>query len=93
MAMVDDEETQKRGIVGLMYYMGKTQSEFDAEIFRQAPTLLEWLPIRYGSLHMCYDDPMIRMFSPILKLQIGRMRRARLRMHDGTCAWSQIDAD
>ena len=86
MAMLDDEETQKRGVVGLMYYMGQVQAEFDAEVFRQAPKLMNWLPLRYSSLHMCHDDPMIRALAPILKLQIGRMRRARLRMHDGTCS-------
>lgn len=81
---MNDEDSQRQGVVGLIYYVGPSNAKQDQEVFYELPKLLEWLPIWYSGLHMCYNSPVIRALAPIIKLAIGTARRVRLRMHQGT---------
>jgi hypothetical protein len=83
MSLMEDVETQKRGVVALMYYIGKFESEYDGELMTRLKKLLEWLPMRYSAMHLCHNHPMVRALSPVIKLQFARNRRVRFRIHDG----------
>ena len=82
-AFEDDEDSQKRGIVGLMYFMGENSLHFDRELHTNLPAMLDWLPVRVKSLHLCTDNHYIGAFKPLLMATMGRARRVRLRIHDG----------
>ena len=84
MSMIeDDENSQKRGIVGLMYFMGEKSINFDHELHTNLPAMLDWLPVRVKSLHLCTDNRYIGAFKPLLMATMGKARRVRLRIHDG----------
>jgi hypothetical protein len=56
LAAVEDEVTQKRGMVGLFYFVGAKSLRFDREINNRVSYLLECLPFRFRALHICFDD-------------------------------------
>lgn len=59
------------------------QQEFDEELWRRGPDIIQWLPFRYTAFHVCANDFFSRALSPIIKLAIGRKHRVRLRVHHG----------
>jgi hypothetical protein len=77
MSLMEDVETQERGIVALMYYVGKFKSEYDGELFALLKKMLEWLPTRYSAMHLCHNHPMVRALAPIIKFQFETSRRVR----------------
>ena len=87
MAAVEDEETQKRGFVVLFHFVGSTLVSgiaSDITLGKMSASLLSCLPIKFTSIHICFDDPRFRIMNALLMLQMGRERRVRLRMHYGT---------
>jgi hypothetical protein len=83
-SMAEDEETQRRGVVCMIYYVGqKLAPEIDFEFATRAARLLEWLPIRFSAIHWCSDHPGTRAFKALLVLLLGHRNRARFRIHDG----------
>jgi hypothetical protein len=43
---VEDEETQRRGVVSLVYSVGPMVGEFNSEVYQGVLQIIEWLPIR-----------------------------------------------
>jgi hypothetical protein len=82
MAMAENEETQRRGIV-MINYLNEGIAKFDRELFTQAPRTIAWLPVRVCSLHFCTNNPFIRTAFSLLAKGMEQDRRARLRIHDG----------
>ena len=80
--IAEDEVNQKRGVVGLFYFNRNIPTA--KRVLQRNAQLSAWLPIRFVAGHLCYDDPRLRIFNAILMLAIGRERRVRLRMHEGT---------
>jgi hypothetical protein len=85
-----DEETQKRGFVGISYFTQVEPSYFleswkvyERITARQAD-ILDSLPIRNSSIHLCLEQVRMGMLKNLITLTIGRDRRIRLRIHDGT---------
>lgn len=80
----EDEETQRRGLVCVIYQIGELSSKFaDFEIAREAPKTVHWLPLRISGVHMCVDNPLMKMFARILLAGSGRDFRAKHRLHEG----------
>jgi hypothetical protein len=84
LAAAEDEETQIRGMVAIAYFMGNTASEFNPSLIARLPGILEWVPLRFSGLHVCFEDPRLGFFKSLLTLSVGQARRARLRIHHGT---------
>jgi hypothetical protein len=84
MAAVEDEETQKRGLVTIGYMVGKFIGKTNSELNKRLARDLEWLPVRMTGVHICYDDPKLRAWKPLAMLLMGRHLRLRTRIHDGT---------
>ncbi|KAL3916997.1 MAG: hypothetical protein SGILL_004920 [Bacillariaceae sp.] len=80
-----DELSQKRGLVAVMYFIGSTifGQEIDEELWKKGPEVLPWLPFRYTAFHLCTNDVVSHVLTPIFKLAIGRKHRCRLRVHNG----------
>ena len=88
MKALEDEETQKKGFVKVVYYVGMdTMPNFDADLmFKGAPSLFEALPFRMAAMHCCYDEPLIRPAISVVQHVIGRAGRVRFRAHYGEFA-------
>jgi hypothetical protein len=79
----DDEEVQKRGIVGCIYCVGGGM-DFDLQSIRKTAKLRKVLPVRSASVHVCSDDPRL---VPVFSLAVLSMRtrtRIRFRAHYGS---------
>ena len=79
----DDEESQRKGLVGLLYFIGDNSLGFDGDLHSKMPKLVDWLPIRVAALHLCTDDRFLRVFNSLLVAAMIRGLRVRLRIHDG----------
>ena len=80
----EDEESQKRGMVGLLYHVGPMPiAGFDRELFYKGPSSVYYLPIRMVGLHYCFDDPLIRAVVAFTMMSVGREVRVKFRVHDG----------
>jgi hypothetical protein len=79
----ESEETQKRGLVGLLYFVGGNKLEFDRDFHTRVPGLLDWIPLRVAGVHLCSNDGYLNAFNKLLTATMGRDRRVRLRIHDG----------
>lgn len=82
---IEDELTQKRGMVFLFYLVGAKSLFFDRELNNSVSYLLECLPFRLSAVHICFDDPRLRMIKALLMITLGSSRRVRVRIHDGKC--------
>jgi hypothetical protein len=82
MALAEDEETQRHGIVCINYWI-EGIAKFDRELCNLAPCIIAWLPVRICSLHFCTNNPFIRTAFSWLAEGMEQDRRARVRIHDG----------
>ena len=94
LAAAEDEETQKRGLIGILYFTNAlpfAQKLYD----RSEPRIFDWLPIKLVGAHFCscHSDARFRIIHALLLLVMGRERRVRLRMHEGTSLRSILDFD
>jgi hypothetical protein len=89
-ASEQDEESQKRGFVGISYVTQVEPSYFLErwKVYERMSTgiagLIDSLPIRCSSVHLCLEQGHMGMFKNLITLTMGRDRRIRLRIHDGT---------
>jgi hypothetical protein len=82
----DDEEAQKRGVVGCAYCVGGgiDIDMQDMQLLRKAGSLRSGLPVRFESLHVCYNNPRMSQFLSLGMLIVGTRTRMRFRAHYGT---------
>jgi hypothetical protein len=87
MKLAQDEETQKRGVVGVMYMVeqpdallaGNPQAHWETTRLRAA------CPLRFCAQHMCTDNPHLKGMLIYGMLVMGTLTRARHRDHFGRC--------
>jgi hypothetical protein len=84
-SIAEDEESQKRGIVCVLYTLDSKlkSSETNGNIWWAAASNLVSLPIRVSSFHHCYGSyigPMMKIASGI----VNSFTRARMRTHQGS---------
>jgi hypothetical protein len=80
--MADDEDAQKRGVVGFIYAMGKFN--LDLALVRKVAKLRSALPVRYDSVHICYDNPKLLPIMSLGMIVMGARSRMRFRSHYGS---------
>jgi hypothetical protein len=85
LSAAEDEETQRRGVVIIHYFMGLLSISLDPDKIKEAAALTHWIPLRIAGIHQCLNDPLLRAFASILLLGAGRERRAQVRLHGGMC--------
>mmetsp|Transcript_19560 Transcript_19560/g.36480 ORF Transcript_19560/g.36480 Transcript_19560/m.36480 type:complete len:489 (+) Transcript_19560:119-1585(+) len=83
MFALQDVETQKRGIVGLVYNIGAGKST-DREAVWKAAKIVSILPVRFTGIHYCYDDEKIRLLFGLAMFVFNKNARIRCRLHFGT---------
>ena len=90
-AIEDDEETQKRGIVAIvwwMYHPLQLDPEFDSDLRNETILSLQWLPMRpYSSTHVCMDDNysmMKRILSRFMMAVSPKEMRYGIQVHHGS---------
>eukprot|EP00339_Tiarina_fusa_P009864 CAMPEP_0117054296 /NCGR_PEP_ID=MMETSP0472-20121206/37631_1 /TAXON_ID=693140 ORGANISM="Tiarina fusus, Strain LIS" /NCGR_SAMPLE_ID=MMETSP0472 /ASSEMBLY_ACC=CAM_ASM_000603 /LENGTH=443 /DNA_ID=CAMNT_0004769833 /DNA_START=135 /DNA_END=1467 /DNA_ORIENTATION=- len=83
MSALEDEETQRRGMVCLMYHMGDDVAESDADLI-EGFSAMRHLPFKLGCLHMCFGNPWVSAYARTLLGMSGRSFRARARLHSGS---------
>jgi hypothetical protein len=87
MAASEDEETQKKGIVGIIVNIGKNRAPRSVAPTRgtwKIAALLSSLPCRFCALHFCVDDPAASsQWISMLMVTLGSRVRARVRIHKG----------
>ena len=67
--VAEDEETQKRGCVGINYWVDQAL-KLDFKLFNAAGKSLEWLPVRFGGVHFCTDNQFIRSAFSVVASQL-----------------------
>jgi hypothetical protein len=86
MAASEDEETQKRGMVGILVNIGKNRGvvTFEGSSTRKLPSLTRSLPFRWAAFHFCVNDA--AFFARVAIEMVMRCAshvRARFRKHEG----------
>lgn len=84
--MMEDEDSQKHGIVHLMYYMEKPRfsEERDKEFGKEIVDSDRWLPFRSAAIHMCCSLPVLNFIFHALKVITVPEKRTVTRIHEGT---------
>jgi hypothetical protein len=83
MFALQDVETQKRGIVGLAYNVGRDRTT-DSEAVRKAAKLVSIIPLRFTAVHYCFDDEKLKMLFALAMFVFNKNARIRTRLHFGT---------
>jgi hypothetical protein len=78
-----DEETQKRGVVGIAYNVGRGHTK-DREAVWRAAKIVSILPVRFTAVHYCFDDEKIRLLFSLAMFVFNKNARIRCRIHFGT---------
>jgi hypothetical protein len=79
----DDEEAQKRGVVGCAYAVG-AYLKLDLKNVRNQVLLRKALPVRYQSAHVCYNNPLMLPVFSFAVFMMGPHTRMRFRTHYGS---------
>jgi hypothetical protein len=87
--VAEDEETQKRGMVLMAYFVGQFSLPFDPELHIKSRAMLASTPLRVCAVHFCAGNSILRTFAAALTLTLGEKDRKRLRVHDGKPLKSQ----
>ena len=87
MVSLQDEDTQKYGVVDVVYNIGlaKHDAQF-ADVIAKAHMLRDGVPFRLSALHYCYDNPLLRSAMSLVQIMVGRDYRLRFRTHFGRFA-------
>ncbi|KAL3908403.1 MAG: hypothetical protein SGARI_003077 [Bacillariaceae sp.] len=92
MCAVEDEETQKKGIVSVVYNVEpKSPLANDPSVYLNVYQLLPTLPIRMMGAHYCVQDSDLRKFMSSIRVAMSREVRLRSRVHHGSheeCAYT-----
>jgi hypothetical protein len=82
-SMEDDEETQKRGIVCCGYCVGGGFT-YDLRVVRKLAKIRNALPVRFDSIHACYNNARMTPSFSLATCIMGTHSRMRFRTHFGS---------
>lgn len=83
MKALEDEITQKNGMVVIIYNIGPIfNGKFDRSLVQKASGCVDILPMKSVS-HLCFNDPRFRIFTMLSKLVQKSDTRLRTRFHEG----------
>ena len=84
-AALEDEVTQKRGIILLLFPHHAQFSQFDRKLVASnAESMKGCLPVRVGAFHICHPPTFFTIVFPIIKLLLGKRLRERIKVHTGS---------
>ena len=84
-AALEDEVTQKRGIILLLFPHHAQFSQFDRKLVAiNAESMKGCLPVRVGAFHICQPPTFFTIVFPIIKLLLGKRLRERIKVHTGS---------
>ena len=83
MTCLQDEETQRRGIVTVVYSVGPLRILQDLSVTQRVHSMREGIPQRISGVHFCYEDVRARPLVACLQLVLGKNIRGRFRPHLG----------
>jgi hypothetical protein len=78
-----DVETQKRGMVGIAYNVGRDHSTDRESVWRAAKGV-SILPFRFTAVHYCFDDERVETLFSLAMYVFNRNARMRCRTHCGS---------
>lgn len=82
---LEDEETQKKGLVGLLYPKKAKLTQLDRALAKlNMEAMKGCLPIRVSAMHLCHPPTFFRIVFPIFKLFMGERIVKRFRVHSGS---------
>ena len=83
MKALEDQMTQKNGMVVIIYNIGPIfNGKFDRNVVQKASRCVDILPMKRVS-HLCFNDPRFRIFKMLSKLVQKSDTRLRTRFHEG----------
>ena len=83
MAAVEDEETQRKGIVGILYNICEKLRYYNACTLLRSAKLRNALPARYVAMHYFHNDPSFMEYVNFELCHLDAHTRARNRIHHG----------
>ena len=83
MTQADDEDSQKKGIVGVLYNFSLMGERLDYGRILQSVRLRNCLPIRFVAMHYCFNHPSFVDFINCERSAFDEHTRARCRAHQG----------
>ena len=84
----NDVDVQKRGIVFVLYEVGRTLAQVRTQWKKRmggVPLWRDGIPMKLVCTHFCYTDYMINALINVLHRFQGQKLRVRFRDHYGTC--------
>mmetsp|Transcript_42976 Transcript_42976/g.104044 ORF Transcript_42976/g.104044 Transcript_42976/m.104044 type:complete len:364 (+) Transcript_42976:149-1240(+) len=85
MMVIEDEETQKRGLTSIGYSVGRFDIKtFDLRSLKVPILLYDSLPTKTCVIHLCFNDPGFRYFINFFVQLFSDDARARHKFHCGT---------
>ena len=78
-----DVETQKRGMVGIAYNVGRDHTT-DREAVWKAAKIVSILPLRFTGVHYCFDDERVKTLFSLAMYVFSKNARMRCRLHCGS---------
>jgi hypothetical protein len=84
-AALEDEMTQKRGVVNLSFPDNAKLSQLDRSLVKMNLDCIKGcLPVRQSGMHICHPPSFISLVLPLLKLFMGERMRKRIMLHSGS---------
>jgi hypothetical protein len=85
MSLIEDEESQKKGIVIIIYNMGDFSfDQFDRFGLQISARSLLDTPMKIVSMHHCFRDGRLRFILNFIFNLLGSELQARIKLHQGT---------
>jgi hypothetical protein len=81
----EDLETQKRGMVGVVWALGARDKNESVTLHNIIKTVevMNAVPFRMVSLHICYDNWFVTPIMASIKVSLNTFTRLRTRSHYG----------
>lgn len=84
-AALEDELTQRRGIVILVYPYQAKISQMDPGLIKMhVDSIKSCLPLRLSGIHLCHPPTFLKLVLPVFKFFMGKRMRNRLKVHSGS---------
>lgn len=84
-AVLEDETTQKKGVVFLACPRRAKMSNVDRKLMAMnVASIRGCLPLRLSALHICHPPTFFGILFPLIRLLLGARLRERIRVHTGS---------
>ncbi|CAB9500455.1 Transfer protein [Seminavis robusta] len=90
-ASLEDEDTQKRGVIFIIYSYDSTMGHLDRGLIgRLAKSVQGSLPVRLSAIHFCRPPLVLSTVFPVVKALLGNRLRKRIKVHSGSKHWEDM---